>query len=47
MSLPGHTSSRFQAPNATHSTLLGWIVGGSLLMAAAYAMVCLAWIVLA
>jgi len=45
MSLPGHTSSRFQTP-ATYSTLLGWIVAGSLLMAAAYAMVYVAWMVL-
>ena len=46
MSLPGHMSCRVSTPNATYSTVLGWIVGGSMLMAAAYAMVFLAWTIL-
>jgi len=46
MNLPGRMSCRVQTPNATYATVLGWIVGGSMLMVAVYAIVFLAWAIL-
>jgi hypothetical protein len=46
MSLPGHASTQVPTPITPYSTVLGWIVGGSMLMAAVYAIVFLAWTIL-